>query len=144
MLKFSYLDALNVLVKDSIKIAQQVKGDYDNAVAVSFDAVRMKASGAIQDDIYIEGIVLNDKGGSNIALNSNSKANKHVIDRTPTSVTAYIASLDGKQAFRIETATAGDNIFDKNQKVKLWLKELSLRKIQHQSLSPLVMCSLFR
>lgn len=128
MLKFSYLDALNVLVKDSIKIAQQVKGDYDNAVAVSFDAVRMKASGAIQDDIYIEGIVLNDKGGSNIALNSNSKTNKHVIDRTPTSVTAYIASLDGKQAFRIETATAGDNIFDKNQKVKLWLKGAELKK----------------
>ncbi len=127
-LMFSYLDALNVLVKDSIMISQQVKGAYENAKPVSFDEVRLKGEGEIMEDIYIEGIIINDKGGNNVALNRNAAANKHTIDRTPTSVTAYIQSLDGRQAFKIETATAGDNIFDRNQKVKLWLKGSKLNK----------------
>jgi len=128
-LRLSYLDGLGTTNKDSIIITQNIKGGYASAVLKDFAYVKNTlAAGAITEDIYIEGVVVSDKGNPNMALNANLSTNKHVVDKTENTITAYIQSLDGKSGIRIRTKTAGDNIFIRNEKVKLWPKGYTLKK----------------
>ena len=128
MLRLSYLDAMGTTVKDSILITQSPVGEYQNALLKDFAYVKSLGAGVVAEDIYIEGIVSVDKGNPNTALNANSATNKHVIDKTENGITVYIQSLDGKSGLRLRTKTAGDHIFGKNEKVKLWLKNTTITK----------------
>lgn len=128
VLRLSYLDATGVTTKDSIIVTQNPKGGYDNAVLKDFAYVKTLPAGVVTDDIYIEGVIISDKGNPNMGQNANSAANKHVVDKTENSITSYIQSLDGKMGFRIRSKTGGDNIFGRNEVVKLWLKGVTIKK----------------
>lgn len=128
MLKLSYLDAMGTTAKDSILITQSPVGEYQNAVLKDFAYIKSLAAGTVNEDIYLEGIVTVDKGNPNTALNPNSATNKHVIDKTENAITAYVQSLDGKSGIRLRMKTAGDHIFSKNEKIKLWLKNTTITK----------------
>lgn len=129
MLTLVHQNAIGVLIKDSLLISQNAKAEYDDAVLKSFSYVKNTlAQGDITENIYIEGIVLADKGNPNTALIPNSASDKHVMDYTENGITVYIQSLDGTSGIRIRTKTPGDNLFAKNEKVKLWLKGTKLSK----------------
>ena len=127
-LKLSYLDALGATVKDSVLITQSPVGEYQNATAKDFSYIKTLPSGIVNEDIYLEGIVLVDKGNPNTALNPNSATNKHTIDKTESAITVYVQSLDGKSGLRLRMQTPGDHIFSKNEKIKLWLKNTTISK----------------
>ncbi|MFD1630416.1 DUF5689 domain-containing protein [Pseudopedobacter beijingensis] len=128
-LKFSYLDILGVLTQDSILIVQNPKAEYDDAILKDFNYVKNSlGTGVVTENIYIEGIVIVDKNNPNIAKNPNNPNNKHEIDKTENTITVYIQSTDGTSGIRIRTKTGGDNIFNKNEKVQLWLKGTTLTK----------------
>jgi hypothetical protein len=128
VLKLTYLDALGTLNKDSIIVTQNSKGGYENAIAKDFDYVKTLPAGIVTQDIYIEGVIISDKGNPNMGQNANSAANKHVVDKTENSITSYIQSVDGKSGFRIRAKTGGDNIYGRNEVVKIWLKGVNLIK----------------
>ncbi|MCC8424580.1 BACON domain-containing protein [Mucilaginibacter sp. UR6-11] len=128
VLKLSYLDALGTLNQDSVIVTQNPKGGYDNAVAKDFDYVKTLPAGVVTQDIYIEGVIISDKGNPNMGQNANSATNKHVVDKTENSITSYIQSLDGRSGFRIRAKTGGDNIYGRNEVVKIWLKGVNLIK----------------
>ncbi|MEQ7798989.1 DUF5689 domain-containing protein [Pedobacter sp. ASV1-7] len=126
---FSYKDALGTTVKDSIIVSQNIAGDFANAVLKDFNYLKTTvAAGVISDDIYIEGTIVSDKGNPNIGQNPNKATNKHEIDKTENAITVYIQSNDGTSGVLVRTKTGGDNIFVKNDRVKIWLKGLTLRK----------------
>ena len=128
VLMLSYVDALGATVKDEILITQSPAGDYKNAVLKDFGYIKGLAAGTITEDIYVEGIVILDKGNPNAALNANTATNKHTIDKTENGITVYVQSLDGKSGLRLRMKTSGDHIFFKNEKVKLWLKNTSIAR----------------
>lgn len=129
VLRLSYLDALGVTTKDSIVITQNQQLDYTHAVAKDFAYVKQTlAAGAIGEDIYIEGIVVSDKGHPNMAKNLNSATNKHVVDKTENAIAVYVQSLDGTRGLYLKTKTPGDNMFNFNDRVKVWLKGATLER----------------
>lgn len=129
MLFLSYIDVMGVTVKDSIKINQSIGVDYKDAQPKDFFYIKNTlAAGVINDNIYVEGVVVSDKGHPNIAKNNNSTANKHNLDKTENSISVYVQSPDGKSGIYFKTKTAGDNIFNFNDKVKIWLKGTTLTK----------------
>jgi hypothetical protein len=129
LIRLTYKDALGTTVKDSIVVTQNPKGAYDQALLKDFNYVKTAlAAGIITEDIYIEGVIISDKGNPNMGLNANSAANKHVVDKTENGLTSYIQSLDGKSGFRIRSKTGGDNIYGRNEVVKIWLKGVMLKK----------------
>jgi hypothetical protein len=129
LIRLSYKDALGTTVKDSILVTQNPKGDYDLAVLKDFAYVKTAlANGVVTEDIYIEGVVVSDKGNPNMGLNANKASNKHEIDKTENAITVYLQSMDGKSGFLIRTKTGGDNIYGNGDVVKLWLKGINLRK----------------
>lgn len=129
VVRLSYLDAMGTTTKDSLIINQNSKGTYDLAVLKDFSYVKTAlAAGIINEDIYIEGVIVSDKGNPNMGLNANTATNKHTVDKTENSITSYIQSLDGKSGIRIRAKTGGDNIFGQNEVVKLWLKGVTLKK----------------
>ena len=129
LVRLSYKDALGTTVKDSILITQNPKGNYDQAVLKDFAYVKTAiAAGTVTEDIYIEGVVVSDKGNPNMGLNANKATNKHEVDKTENAITVYIQSMDGKSGFLIRTKTGGDNIYGNGDVVKLWLKGINLRK----------------
>jgi hypothetical protein len=126
---FSYKDALGTTVKDSIIVSQNIAGDFANAVLKDFNYLKTAvAAGVISDDIYIEGTIISDKGNPNIGQNPNKATNKHEIDKTENAITVYVQNSDGTSGVLVRTKTGGDNIFVKNDRVKIWLKGLTLRK----------------
>ena len=128
-IELSFLDAFGHTTISSILVHQNPKAEYDNAVLKNFSYVKNSMMvGLIQEDVYIEGIVVSDKGNPNMGLNSNNSSNKHQIDKSENAITVYIQSLDGRSGFHIRTRSAGDNIFNKNEKVNLWLKGVTLLK----------------
>jgi len=129
LIRLSYKDALGTTIKDSIQVTQNPKGNYDQALLKDFAYIKTAlAAGEITEDIYIEGVVISDKGNPNIALNANKASNKHEVDKTENAITACIQSIDGKSGFLIRTKTGGDNIYGNGEVVKLWLKGVTLRK----------------
>lgn len=134
LVRLTYKDALGTIVKDSIAVTQNPKGGYDQAILKDFNYVKtVLAAGIITEDIYIEGVIISDKGNPNMGLNANSTTNKHVVDKTENGLTSYIQSLDGKSGFRIRSKTGGDNIYGRNEVVKIWLKGVTLRKDNNPS-----------
>ena len=125
----SYKDAFGTVTKDSILVSQNPKADYDDAVLKDFAYVKTAlAAGPITENIYVEGVVISDKGNPNMGLNPNKSTNKHEVDKTENAITVYIQSADGRSGLHIRTKTAGDNIYGRFDRVKLWLKGTTLRK----------------
>lgn len=134
LIRLSYKDALGTTVKDSILVTQNPKGNYDQALLKDFTYVKTAlAAGEINDDIYIEGIIISDKGNPNMGLNANKASNKHEVDKTENAITVYLQSMDGKSGFLIRTKTGGDNIYGHGEVVKLWLKGVTLKKESNPS-----------
>lgn len=131
-LKLSYLDALGTTVKDSIRVKQYLGISYKDAVAKDFAYIKQTlAAGLIDDNIYVEGTVISDKGHPNIAKNLNSTANKHNLDKTENAISVYVQSPDGKSGLYFKTKTPGENIFNFNDRVKIWLKGTTLAKLSN-------------
>lgn len=129
VLTLSHKNAIGLIIQDAILITQNAKAEYDDAILKDFSYVKnMLAGGSITENIYIEGIVLADKGNPNTALIPNQASNKHELDYTENGITVYIQSLDGTSGLRIRTNTPGDNLFAQNEKVKIWLKGTTLAK----------------
>ncbi|TKC06063.1 DUF5689 domain-containing protein [Pedobacter frigoris] len=128
VLRLSYLDALGTTVKDSIIITQSPRAGYDNAVLKDFSYIKSLPAGVVNEDVYLEGVVLVDKGNPNVTLNPNAASNKHIIDKTESTITVYVQSLDGKSGLKLKMKTAGDHIFSKNERIKLWLKNTTIVK----------------
>jgi len=135
VLTLSYLDALGTTTKDSIKIKQKAGISFDGAVARDFSYVKSLAPGVINENSYIEGIVVSDKGHPNIAQNLNSAANKHVVDKTENSIAVYVQSTDGSNGLYLKMKTAGENIFNFNDRVKIHLKGATLQKLANPARS---------
>lgn len=129
VLKLEYLDALGTTTRDSITINQQLRLDYGNAVKKEFSYIKTALpAGEITEDIFVEGIVISDKGNPNLAKNLNDPANKHALLKTENTLAVYIQSIDGTNGLYIKTKTGGDNIFNFNEHVKIWLKGATLEK----------------
>jgi len=133
VIRLSYLDATGATAKDSLIVTQNPKGGYENAVLKDFAYVKNLPAGVVTEDIYIEGVIISDKGNPNMGQNANSAANKHVVDKTENSITSYIQSLDGSTGLRIRSKTGGDNIYGRNEVVKLWLKGVTIKKENNPS-----------
>lgn len=132
LLTLSYLDALGTTTRDSVRIRQHPGIDFTGAVQKDFAYVKQSlAAGAIDENIYIEGIVISDKGHPNIAKNNNAAANKHTIDKTENAIAVYVQSMDGTSGLYFKTQTPGDNIFSFNDHVKIWLKGATLAKLSN-------------
>lgn len=130
IMKLSYLDALGTTTTDSIIVRQHPGMDYSGALLKDFAYVKqLLATGAITENIYVEGIVVSDKGHPNIAKNLNTAANKHVLDKTENAIAVYVQSADGNSGIYFKTKTAGDNIFNFNDRVKIWLKGATLDRL---------------
>lgn len=131
-LRLSYLDALGTTVKDSIRVKQYLGISYKDAVAKDFAYIKQTlAAGLVEENIYVEGIVVSDKGHPNIAKNQNSAANKHNLDKTENAISVYVQSPDGKSGLYFKTKTPGENIFNFNDRVKIWLKGTTLTKLSN-------------
>lgn len=76
--------------------------------------------GTVNQDIYIEGIVISELGNENVG--ENQRLTENSIDYTGNPCTAYIESEDGKYGFMIKTKTAADNVFERYSKVRLLLR----------------------
>lgn len=130
VLHLSYLDALGATTRDSITIKQHPGVDYSGAVVKDFAYIRqMLMNGIIEENIFIEGIVVSDKGHPNIAKNLNSATNKHTLTKTENAISVYVQSMDGSSGLYFKTKTPGDNIFNFNEHVKIWMKGASLEKL---------------
>ncbi|WP_343306883.1 BACON domain-containing carbohydrate-binding protein [Chitinophaga niabensis] len=131
-LRLSYLDALGTTVKDSIRVKQYLGISYKDAVAKDFAYIKQTlAAGLVEENIYVEGIVVSDKGHPNIAKNQNSATNKHNLDKTENAISVYVQSPDGKSGLYFKTKTPGENIFNFNDRVKIWLKGTTLTKLSN-------------
>ncbi|RBL88556.1 hypothetical protein DF182_18430 [Chitinophaga flava] len=133
-LRLSYLDALGTTTRDTILIKQQPGMSYEGAIQKDFAYVKQTlANGVINENIYVEGVVVSDKGHPNIARNLNTPANKHNLDKTENSIAVYVQSLDGSSGLYFRTKTPGDNIFNFNDRVKIWLKGTSIQQLPNPS-----------
>ncbi len=132
VLRLSYLDALGTTTRDTLLIQQKPGMSFEGAVQKDFAYVKQALNnGIINENIYVEGIVVSDKGHPNIAQNLNNPANKHVLDKTENSIAVYVQSLDGSSGLYFRTKTPGDNIFNFNDRVKIWLKGTSVQQLQN-------------
>lgn len=132
-LKLSYTDALGSSISDSLIIKQnpQFENESEDAKAVDFNYIKKSLSeGTITENIYFEGIVVSDKGNPNIATNQNSKSNIQTIDPRENQITVYIQDPENKNGgILVKTKSGSDNIFDRYDRVKLWLKNTKLTKL---------------
>ncbi|MBC9932646.1 DUF5689 domain-containing protein [Chitinophaga qingshengii] len=132
MLRLSYLDALGTTTKDSILIKQQPGMSYEGAVQKDFAYVKQAlTNGVINENIFVEGVVISDKGHPNMAQNLNKTTDKHSLDKTENSIAVYVQSPDGSSGLYFKTKTPGDNIFNFNDRVKIWLKGVTVQQLQN-------------
>lgn len=131
MLTLSYLDALGTTTRDSVRIRQHPGMSFDGAVLKDFAYIKSLPAGAIAENIYLEGVVISDKGHPNIAKNLNTATNKHTVDKTENAIAVYVQSLDGTTGLYLKMKTAGDNIFSFNDHVKIWLSGASLARLNN-------------
>ncbi|WP_256012211.1 DUF5689 domain-containing protein [Desertivirga xinjiangensis] len=118
-LRLSYTDGWGV---DHITTLYLLQANAQNLFGskAEFPEVRLWAGDKITSDIFIEGYVVSDAMNKN--MGDNVQTTPTAIDYSRNDKTVYIESLDGRYGFRIETATAADNIFTRYSKVQLLLK----------------------
>ncbi|WP_295128781.1 DUF5689 domain-containing protein [uncultured Chitinophaga sp.] len=129
VLKLTYKDALNVTISDTLAISQLPGIDYEGATARGFDYIKTTlAAGVVNESIYFEGVVVSDKGHPNITQNLNN-TDKHTLSKTENAIAVYIQSADGTKGIYLKTKTPGDNIYNFNDRVKVWLKGTTVQRL---------------
>ena len=93
-----------------------------------FDEVRSYVNAGevttINDDIFIEGYIISDQEGGNVA--ENPMTTNTAIDYERTKRCSYIESIDGKYGFLLEAVSPDDNNLKVNTRVQILLKGTSL------------------
>lgn len=128
-LRLEYTDAFGIIVADSITISQSSGFDNESGEAVMKDFNYLKytlPAGIITDNIYMEAVVVSDKGNPNLATNLN--ATYATIDPTENQISVYVQDEQANSGFMLKTNSGSDNIFDRYDRVKLWLKGIELVK----------------
>lgn len=93
--------------------------------AVSFDRLREYAGrGVIEDDIYVEAVVVSDYRSMN--MEENPSVNYDKVDVTENERTAYLQSPDGSKGVRIKFDDPQANVLAFNTKVELSLAGLTV------------------
>lgn len=130
ILKLSYLDALGTLNQDSIKIKQKPKAGNDSDFAEGKDMAYVKSmlpNGIITENIFLEGVIISEKGNANLATNLNTAPG--TVSTHENEVTFYLQDVNNHAGgILFKTKTSADNIFDQNERVKIWLKGTKLTK----------------
>ena len=129
-LKLSYRDALGTLNQDSILIKQRPKAGNDSDFAEPKDMNYIKTmlpDGIITENIYLEGIVISEKGNPNLATNLNTSAAN--VSPRENQVSFYVQDPNNQAGgILFKTKEPSDNIFDQYEIVKIWLKGTKLTK----------------
>lgn len=122
-IKLSYIDGWEVEHTTVLYLVQANAQDLFGS-KVEFTEARTWAGDRISSDIFIEGYIVSDKAGMNMGDVAQTTAT--AINYAANSNTAYIESVDGRYGFRILTATAADNVFERYSKVQILLKGVSM------------------
>lgn len=130
---FTYVDAWGDTHTSDLNIGQMEMGGTKQTETISFAEARKLVADAseiqnIDKDIAIEGVILNDNTGENNAANPQINANN--CDMTVNNRTAYIQSTDGKYGFALFFDEKELNEFKRYDKVKVWLKGLTITKAE--------------
>lgn len=130
-LHITYVDDWGKAHTTDFNIGQMEMGGTKQTETISFAEVRKLVNDAtgsqkIEEDVAIEGIVVCDATGANNA--ANTQLSKTDIDLSTTYRTTYVQSLDGKYGFALVFDTKELNELVPFDKVKIWLKGLTLRK----------------
>ncbi len=130
VLKLSYLDALGTLNQDSILVKQRPKAGNDSDFAEPRDMNYVKTmlpDGIITENIYLESIVISEKGNANLATNLNTTA--ALVSPLENQISFYVQDPNNQYGgILLKTKESSDNIFDQYEKVKIWLKGTKLTK----------------
>lgn len=130
-LHITYVDDWGKAHTTDFNIGQMEMGGTKETKTISFAEARKIVADAtgtltINEDIAIEGVVVSDATGTNNA--ANTQLDKTKIDMTTTYRTAYVQSLDGKYGFALVFDTKELNELLPFDKIKIWLKGLTLKK----------------
>lgn len=131
VLHITYTDDWGKAHTTDFNIGQMEMGGTLQTKVISFaEARKLVAAEAgtqiINEDLAIEGVVISDATGTNNAANTQLEKTK--IDMTTTYRTAYVQSADGKYGFALVFDTKELNELLPFDKVKIWLKGLTLTK----------------
>ncbi len=128
LLSLRYTDAFGIVVEDSIRIKQSPGFDNESGDAVlkTFEYLKSLPAGVITENIYLEAVVVSDKGNPNLATNQNKSRTE--IDPIENQITVYIQNEQGTSGIMLKAKAPGDNIFDRYDRIKLWLKNLQIVK----------------
>ena len=131
IIRISYKDSWEDLHSGEYTLVQAPAGGTGETREITFAELRSKISGvsgsiAITDDIAITGIIISDHRNPNVAANPNMSAT--TIDYSVNNKTAYIQSSDGSLGFRMVLDTEEDNILERYDNLRLWLKGAILTK----------------
>ena len=131
VLHITYVDDWGKAYTTDFNISQMEMGGTKETKTISFAEARklmdnVTGSQTINEDVAIEGIIVCDATGTNNAANTQLTQTK--IDMTTTYRTVYIQSLDGKYGFALVFETKELNELAPFDKVKIWLKGLTLKK----------------
>ncbi|MCQ2135521.1 MAG: hypothetical protein MJY67_01245 [Bacteroidales bacterium] len=122
----SHLDGWDNLLKVSLYVTCSNK-DGKFGTLVDFAKVRSLAgTGEINDDIYVEGVVVSDFHSLNMELNPSVNYDK--VDVEENLRTAYIQTLDGKSGLRLKFDQAQENILAYGTKVSVMLSGVRVEK----------------
>ena len=131
-LVLSYLDGWER--KHEIKLPiTQIGNRAANAHKVTMSELKAKISSPegkikIEDDITIEGIVINDRTNPNTAMNPN--LTNTTIDYDVNYRTSYLETADGKEGVAVLYNKKTDNICDSRTRIELSLKDATLEKMK--------------
>lgn len=130
VIKFTYLDALGKLNQDSLIVRQRPRAGNDSDEAELRDISYVKTvlpAGTITENIYIEGVVISEKGNPNLATNLNTSA--AIVSPRENQVSFYVQDPEGRfGGILFKSKAPGENILDRNERVKIWLKGATLNK----------------
>ncbi len=97
-------------------------------IRADFDEVRSYVNAGevatINDNVFIEGYIISDQEGGNVA--ENPMTTNTAIDYSRTERCSYIESLDGQYGFMLEAVSSDDNNLKANTKVQILLKGTSI------------------
>ncbi len=125
-ISISYVDGWDVRFNVNLYVTSSNK-DGEFGSRISFAQAREYAgAGKIEDDVFIEGVVVSDFHSANMALNPSVNYDK--VDISQNKRTAYIQSSDASMGFRLLFTDADDNILARGTKLSLSLTGLKIVK----------------
>lgn len=96
------------------------------ASKITFEALRQRVSTSeqIDDNLFIEGVVISDCTSENMEFNPNIDGK--TVDMTPNQKTAYIQSTDGKYGFRLQFEKEEYNTLKRYDKLSLSIRKATV------------------